>query len=413
MESKNENSPDIGSLRIDPEYRDSNGRSSGHFWIIFLVLIIAVACVYGWWRLKNKLPEVPVTQVRVIDNSRKDSAVLTASGYVEARRQATVSSKITGQVTELLVEEGMMVEAGQVLARLDDAEARAQLDSAQAQVEVTRASIPELEIRLAEAKRSFERISALFERKMVSEEQYDQARTQRDSLNAQLTLARQQLTLAEAGVEVILRRLENYTIRAPFSGIAISKDAQIGEMISPISAGGGYTRTGISTLVDMSSLEVEVDVNESYIARVQPDQRVVAVLDAYPDWEIPAFVRTVIPSADRQKATVKVRISFDQLDPRILPDMGVKVSFLTEIVKSSDEESKSIIIVDSGTIFNRSSNAYVLVCQSNDVLEYRPVKIGRVYQKGLEITEGLTQGEWVVADASLSLNAGQTVKPIR
>src|SRR5262249_22717307 len=148
------------------------------------------------------------------------------------------------------------------------------------------------------------------------------------SYEARIALVKEQIHAAEAKIQVAQQDVDNAIIRAPFAGMVVSKDAQRGEIVSPVSAGGGFTRTGIATIVDMTSLEVEVDVNESYIARVQPGQKVTATLDAYPDWQIPAKVRTIIPTADRQKATVKVRISFDKLDPRILPDMGVKVSFL-------------------------------------------------------------------------------------
>jgi len=314
------------------------------------------------------------------------------------------------------VEEGMEVKQGQVLARLDDAEANAQLQSALSQEQVAQATLPELQIRLEEATRNWERINLLFEKGGISEEIRDQAQTARDSLQAQLEIARQQLTYAGTHVDIARRHLENFTIRAPFSGIAISKDAQIGEMISPVSAGGGFTRTGISTIVDMSSLEIEVDVNESYIARVTPSQRVVAVLDAYPDWEIPASVRTIIPSADRQKATVKVRIAFDQLDPRILPDMGVKVSFLTvqEAASTDSSNAEPILWVDARGILGADAGApYALICGADQLLEFRPVKTGKTLPRGVEILSGLNAGDWIVVDPSGTLQGGQRIQPIR
>jgi len=361
--------------------------------------------------------EVALVQVRKTEAASRDTAVLSASGYVEARRQATVSSKITGQVVELFVEEGMEVVEGQVLARLDDSEARAQAENARVQIEVARASIPELTIRVEDAERTYKRMATLFENAAISEEERDQAKTRMESLQAQLGIAQSQLTLAESAHAVALRHLDNYTIRAPFPGIAISKDAQVGEMISPVSAGGGYTRTGISTIVDMASLEVEVDVNESFIARVSIGQKVLAVLDAYPDWHIPATVRTVIPAADRQKATVKVRIAFEALDPRILPDMGVKVNFLGDSAQTapadSETQSPPSLIVDSKAISRATDQPHVWLCRRDSTLEQRSVKIGRSFQRSVEILEGLNAGDWVVADASQPLKPDQIIRAIR
>ena len=258
------------------------------------------------------------------------AALLNASGYVTPRQRATIAAKITARVNEILVDEGMHVEPGQVLARLDDADARARLASARAERDATAATLGDLLVNLENAERERRRMDELWDRQLVAEQARDQARMAVDSLRARLALAREQVGAAEARVTIAQQDLDNCTVRAPFGGVVVSKDAQRGEMVSPVSAGGGFTRTGLATIVDMGSLEIEVDVNESYIARVSAGQPVTAVLDAYPDWSIPAKVRTVIPTADRQKATVKVRATFDRLDPRILPDMGVKVTFLGE-----------------------------------------------------------------------------------
>ena len=256
------------------------------------------------------------------------AAVLNASGYVTARRRATVSSKITGKVVEVNVEEGMAVKQGQVLARLDDQTARAALALAEAQAEAARQSMQENEVRLDEARVTLARTTRLLKDGVATQAELDKAKAELDSIEARIGALREQIRVAERQIDLQQTNLDNTIIRAPFSGIAISKDAQPGEMVSPISAGGGFTRTGICTIVDMRSLEIEVDVNESYINRVKPGQDVGAVLDAYPDWQIPARVITTVPTADRQKATVLVRIGFAELDPRILPDMGVKVTFL-------------------------------------------------------------------------------------
>ena len=258
------------------------------------------------------------------------ASVLNASGYVTARRRATVSSKVTGKVVEVNVEEGMAVREGQVLARLDDSTVRAMLDLAQAQLEAARRAVPESEVRLEEAKLNLGRRERLFKEQLATAADMDQAQAEVNSLVARIASLREQIAVAERQVALQQTALDDTIIRAPFSGVAISKDAQPGEMVSPVSAGGGFTRTGICTIVDMRSLEIEVDVNESYINRVTAGQPVTAVLDAYPDFEIPAKVIAVVPTADRQKATVLVRIGFNELDPRILPDMGVKVTFLRE-----------------------------------------------------------------------------------
>jgi len=408
---------DLNSLKIDPLLRDAGGGHASRWIIIVVLLILVSAGGLLWLTKRDRVMEVALVQVRKTEAASRDTAVLSASGYVEARRQATVSSKITGQVVELFVEEGMEVVEGQVLARLDDSEARAQAENARVQIEVALASIPELTIRVEDAERTYKRMATLFENAAISEEERDQAKTRMESLQAQLGIAQSQLALAESAHAVALRHLDNYTIRAPFPGIAISKDAQVGEMISPVSAGGGHTRTGISTIVDMASLEVEVDVNESFIARVSIGQKVLAVLDAYPDWHIPATVRTVIPAADRQKATVKVRIAFDALDPRILPDMGVKVNFLGDSAQTapadSETQSPPSLIVDSKAISRATDQPHVWLCRRDSTLEQRSVKLGRSFQRSVEILEGLNAGDWVVADASQPLKPDQIIRAIR
>src|SRR6266550_1427747 len=319
---------DLAALRIEraPE-RPGVGR-----WIVWtgLLILLAVLGFAGWrWATRERPAEVQVAAVSV-RAAGTQASVLNASGYVTARRRATVSSKITGKVIEVNVEEGMTVRQGQVLARLDDSSPRAALALAEAQAEAARRGLRENEVRLEQARLAERRAAQLLSDRIVSQSQLDQAKSDADSIDAHIAALKQQILVTERQIEVEQTDLDNYVIRAPFSGVAISKDAQPGEMVSPVSAGGGFTRTGICTIVDMTSLEIEVDVNESYINRVRPAQRVTAVLDAYPDFQIPGHVITAVPTADRQKATVLVRIAFEALDPRILPDMGVKVTFLKE-----------------------------------------------------------------------------------
>ncbi len=260
------------------------------------VAAAAGAALWFWLRAPGAVPVRVVTVVETGANSgRGGAAVLNASGYVTARRRATVSSKMTGKVVEVLVEEGMAVRAGQVLARLDDSTLRRYFELSEAELAASRRTAAETEVRLKEARQTLERARALVRDGIAGQAELDRAEAEVDALQARLELTREQVTVAERQVALRRTDLDDTVIRAPFAGVALSKDAQPGEMVSPVSAGGGFTRTGISTIVDMSSLEIEVDVNESFINRVTPGQRVEATLDAYPDWRIPAHVITIVP----------------------------------------------------------------------------------------------------------------------
>ena len=284
---------ELAALRIER----APDRRGGSRWVVWTVVIAVLGAggVAGWrWATRER----PVAVETAIVSERAvgmQAAVLNASGYVTARRRATVSSKITGKVVEVNVEEGMAVKEGQVLARLDDATLRAGLALATAQAAAARSGVLENEVRLAEAKVTLTRRNQLFADKLVTQADVDAAQAEVDSLDARIAASREQVQVTERQIELERTNLDNTVIRAPFSGIAISKDAQPGEMVSPVSAGGGFTRTGICTIVDMRSLEIEVDVNESYINRVKPEQDVTATLDAYPDFSIPARVITMVP----------------------------------------------------------------------------------------------------------------------
>jgi RND family efflux transporter MFP subunit len=307
-------------------------------------------------------------------------------------------------VTEVLVDEGMRVEAGQILARLDDADARRRTDATRANRDVARASLEEIKVNLADAQKRLKRTEELHEDGVASEQDLDSATAAVDALRAQLVVAQRNLDAAEAQLAVALQDLENYTIRAPFAGIAVSKEAQPGEMVAPVFAGG----VGISTIVDMTSLEIEVDVNESYIARVAPGQPAEAILDAYPGWRIPATVRTIIPTADRQKATVKVRLTFDQLDPRILPDMGVKVAF-RESAGEVEDAPQALCIIPRSAIRSDGDRRIVFVV-NGETVERRAVSLGRELGSDIEVLAGLSAGSLIVVDAPDDLTDGQKVK---
>jgi RND family efflux transporter MFP subunit len=397
---------DLAALRIERE-PEGNGLGRWIKWTILLVITGALSAT-GWsWATRER----PITvEVSTVTERRAgvQAAVLNATGYVTARRRATVSSKVTGKVIEVNVEEGMAVREGQVLARLDDAAPRASLALAEAQVAAARQAVQELEVRLAEARLTLGRQERLTRAGLATQAELDQARAEVDSLDARIVANRTQVDVAERQVEVQRTVLDDMVIRAPFGGVAISKDAQPGEMVSPVSAGGGFTRTGISTIVDMSSLEIEVDVNESYINRVREQQAVTAVLDAYPDWEIPARVITTVPTADRQTATVLVRIGFDELDPRILPDMGVQVTFLRE----DDElqaEARAVTLVTQGAVITAGSESYVFVL-AGEVVERRAVATGGLDGDRLEVFSGLRPGERVVVTPPDTLFDGALVQ---
>ncbi len=397
--------PDLSGLKIGDHARGGPSRR-GWYWLaagLAAVLLISAGLVL--W-LRESTAVVDLATVHADKGGRP--ALLNASGYVTPRRRATVAAKITARVNEMLVEEGMHIEPGQVLARLDDADARARLASARADREATAATLGDLRVNLDNAERELGRQEELFKRGLVAEQARDLARTAAESLRARIALAREQVAAAEARVQVAQQDLDNCIVSAPFAGIVVSKDAQRGEMVSPLSAGGGFTRTGIATIVDMSSLEIEVDVNESYIARVRAGQPVTAVLDAYPDWQVPARVRTVIPTADRQKATVKVRATFDRLDPRILPDMGVKVTFLGEEASPAAAGSGRVL-VPRAALREEGGTAVVFVYREGRV-ERRAVRLGQARGNEHEVIAGLTDGEQVVTTGVNELRDGQPAR---
>ncbi|MDP1570219.1 MAG: efflux RND transporter periplasmic adaptor subunit [Vicinamibacterales bacterium] len=397
---------ELAALRIEREpHRPGRGRLAG--WVVVLA-IGAGAAWAGWqWFTRERPLEVEVASVTE-RAAGAQASVLNASGYVTARRRATVSSKITGKVVEVNVDEGMAVREGQVLARLDDSTARALLALAETQVGAARSALRESEVRLAEARLTLGRREQLRRDGIVTQADVDQAQAEVDSLEARIAAARQQVVVAESQVALQQTELDNTVIRAPFSGVAISKDAQPGEMVSPVSAGGGFTRTGICTIVDMSSLEIEVDVNESYINRVVPEQAVTAVLDAYPDFAIPARVITTVPTADRQKATVLVRIGFNALDPRILPDMGVKVTFLRASGEADAPAARAVSLVPKSAVRVDNGQSYVFVVRQNAV-ERRAIQTAGTDGERLEVTAGLTAGDRVVVAPPPTLVDGQSI----
>ena len=405
-------SKDLAALRIPKEDRGS--RRGKPFAIITTLLVVAALAAGGWyWSAKMQAATVRVAPATLKPGGPSaPGAVLNASGYVTARRRATVSSKVTGKVVDVLIEEGHPVKAGQILAHLDDTQPRASLALAEAQLASSRKAAAEDQARLQQAEVTLARRQQLLKDGVVGKAELDDAQSNVDSLRARIAYTQQQIGVAESQVNLQKTNLTDMVVRAPFGGVVISKDAQPGEMISPVSAGGGFTRTGIGTIVDMSSLEIEVDVNETYIHRVTPGQKVEAILDAYQDWRIPAHVITTIPTADRQKATVRVRIGFDALgDPRILPDMGVKVSFLRDDPPpgAAAAQAAPSVLVPKAAIRSSDGRSIVFVLRDNRV-ERRAVSVGLENGGQMEVLSGVSAGERVVVDGPATLKDGDKVK---
>ena len=403
----------LASLKIDRSGVDEAAGGRGKTWIWVVAALVAAASVGGFFLRPRAIPVRTAVAVEAAAAAGAAS-VLNASGYVTARRQATVSSKITGKVAEVLVEEGMKVESGQVLARLDDRQARLELELAEAQLSASEKALAETEANLSLAQKDLERNRQLTAGGVASQAALDSAQAQAESLAARLRRQQGDVEVARRSAAILRQLLDDTVIRAPFAGVAISKDAQPGEMVSPVSAGGGFTRTGISTIVDMSSLEIEVDVNEAYLQRVVPGQKVRATLDAYPDEPYAAHVITIIPSADREKATVQVRIGFDALDARILPDMGVKVAFLSDPTAGGnggpEGAPRRTIQVPRAAIRGTAGSENVLVVTAGGLLERRAVRLGADASDPATVIAGLAAGERVVIEGPADLAAGAQVR---
>lgn len=403
-------SDQISQLRIDRSNAHAvTGRRS---WLLVPVgIAVAAGGLWTFFDSSNGAVVVETETARKPPSMAAAGSVLDASGYVVARREATVSSKLTGKVREILVEEGMHVEADQVVARLDDSTQQAELALAMAQVESARAGLQETEALLRGARLERDRFRDLAARKLTSTASVDAAEANFDSLAARLEFGRENVKVAERSAALAQDALENMTIRAPFAGMVVSKNAQPGEMISPVSAGGGFTRTGICTIVDMDSLEIEVDVNEAYIQRVSSGQRVSATLDAYPDWQIPAEVIAIVPTADRQKATVRVRIGFLERDARILRDMGAKVAFLGVDTNTEPEAMMNGVLIARESLQQDAGGDYVWRVSNDGIVERRAVVLGSSPDRErVLIADGLSAGDSVVRSSAKPLTAGQKIK---
>jgi RND family efflux transporter MFP subunit len=405
MTSETDKKALLGQLRIDRSEPPPSAAIGRRTWMIAGGVALAAVIAVGMWFVlaAHAAPVVHTVAAQAIAGGGGGASVLDATGYVTARRQATVSAQITGTVAAVLIEEGDHVKEGQVIGRLDDTAQRAALAQAQAQLHSAQALLLQAQAQLAQNQRDVKRDEDLVTRKLVSEQAVELARTQVATQTAQVESQRKQIDLAEANVRSAQVQLDYCTVRAPFTGVVIAKAAQVGEIISPLSAGGGFTRTGIGTLVDMDSLEIEVDVNEAYINRVEPGQRVESVLNAYPDWRIPSHVIAIIPTADRSKATVKVRIGLDVKDKRIVPDMGVRVSFL-EAGKAGDEAQQRPrgVLVPASALRKDGEQDIVFVLKGHRA-QRRVVSLGGTSGESRQLLAGVSAGEAVIVDAPAAL----------
>ena len=397
----------LDGLRIQRKETAARRRSPR----LILVPIAMVLVIGGWAISRGGAAAVRVAPARAVQagGGSGGGSVLNASGYVTARRQATVSSKVTGKVVEVFVEEGMQVKAGQELARLDASYASRGLALSRAEAAAAASALDETRVRIREAQLEYDRAERLAASQISSRADVDRARAQLDAARARLAAQSDQLAAARRQTDLQSQGVEDTIIRAPFDGIVVSKDAQPGEMISPVSAGGGFTRTGICTIVDMASLEIEVDINEAYINRVHPNQRVEAVLDAYPEWKIPGHVITAVPTANREKATVKVRIAFDQRDSRVLPDMGVKVAFIPDETAAA---TPATLIEVPKTAIRRDGEKDVIFLVVGGKAERRAVKVASTEGDNTRLASGLTGGESVIVEGPPDLKDGDRVKVI-
>ncbi len=398
----------LNALKIDRDAPPTPGRGGRKWWlggiIAALVIILILA---GWWLFHPRAVEVRIMQVVAQGGDSNGGSILNASGYVVAEQQATVSSQVTGMITAVYAQEGMRVKQGEILARLDDRQARTLLASAHGQLQADQALVDQNQAQLLKDQQNLTRTLVLAKQHLMSQSDLDNAQAAVDMDKATLAHAQGQVKVDEDNVRAATIGVSYTVIQAPFSGVVTEKYAHPGEMISP-AAVGGFTQTGICTLVDMQSLEVDVDVNEAYIQRVHNDMRVDAVLDAYPNWHIPAHVISVVPTANKEKATVKVRIAFDKLDPRILPQMGVQVWFYAEQNKNAQPQAATIAI-PQGAVHGSGNNQYVYLVEQGRVKQ-QSVKILAGANGQVTVLAGLSGGEQLVVSAKTPLHDGEAVR---
>jgi RND family efflux transporter MFP subunit len=406
----------LEQLRIERPEESEPRRGPLLWWGLAGVIALSTGAATWVIAMPRGIPvEVATASPAPADVATAPASILDASGYVVARRQATVSSKITGKVTSVTIEEGQSVEPGDVIAKLDDTIAQASVVQARAELEQSKANLRAAETAFANAGPTFQRNQQQFTHAFISAQTFDTAKTAYDAARTSRDVAARAVEVAAARLALAERNLDDTVVRAPFAGVVTVKAAQEGEMVSPVSAGGGYTRTGIGTIVDMSSLEVEVDVSENFINRVSPGQTATVKLNAYPDWSIPARVIAIVPTADRAKATVKVRVALNSSDPKILPEMGARVAFLSE--PTGDESAANgggtapqrALLVPENAVQRSGDTGVVFVLTGNSV-EKRTIRLGERSAAGQIVLSGLTAGTRLAIGDFAALADGAAVR---
>ena len=401
----------LSQLRIGGEQRedeDDGGRR--RLWLALAgVAIVALIGATAWWLLAARTIVVQTATAIAPGSGGGAGAVLQATGYITARRQATVSTQITGTLTEVLIEEGVRVEKGQVIARLEDSGLRASLALAEANVKSSEAQVKTAQAQLSQAEADSQRQQSLVASGMATQQFAEQSRTAVATATAQLDARRREADAARAQVTAARVNFDYSVVRAPFAGVVTVKAAQVGEIVSPLSAGGGFTRTGVGTIVDMDSLEIDVDVNEAYINQIRPEMPAEAVLSAYPDWKIPAHVIAIVPAADRGKATVKVRVGLDQKDPRIVPDMGVRVAFLGQKSSPAAPAPKGVLLPPAAIVQRQGGKSVVFVVENGKAAERTVVPAAQDVGAMKLVPDGVRAGERVVVSPPPALQDGASV----
>jgi RND family efflux transporter MFP subunit len=404
----------LNSLRIQGDEREGEGRGVPR-WVWALLVVLALAAAAGgaawWWFAGRPLEVRTAAALAPGGDAAAGGAILQATGYVTARRQATVSTQITGTLTQVLIEEGDKVKEGQVIARLEDSGLRAALATAEANVQVTEAQVAQSRAQLAQAEADLKRQEELVKSGWISSQAAEQSRTAVKTATAQLEAVRRQSDAARANLRQAKVNFDYTIVRAPFTGVVTEKAAQVGEIVSPLSAGGGFTRTGVGTIVDMESLEIDVDVNEAYIGQVQPGMAAQSVLDAYPDWKIPSHVIAIVPNADKGKATVKVRVALEQKDARLVPNMAARVSFLAR--KAGADSTTAApprgVLVPAEAVVQRDGRPAVFVVADGRaqlrVVTVAPPDVGTMKR----VPDGVKAGERVVLAPPAELHDGAAV----
>ena len=401
----------LSQLRIGGEQRedeDDGGRR--RLWLALAgVAIVALIGATAWLLLAARTIVVQTATAIAPGSGGGAGAVLQATGYITARRQATVSTQITGTLTEVLIEEGVRVEKGQVIARLEDSGLRASLTLAEANVKSSEAQVKTAQAQLSQAEADSQRQQSLVASGMATQQFAEQSRTAVATATAQLDARRREADAARAQVTAARVNFDYSVVRAPFAGVVTVKAAQVGEIVSPLSAGGGFTRTGVGTIVDMDSLEIDVDVNEAYINQIRPEMPAEAVLSAYPDWKIPAHVIAIVPAADRGKATVKVRVGLDQKDPRIVPDMGVRVAFLGQKSSPAAPAPKGVLLPPAAIVQRQGGKSVVFVVENGKAAERTVVPAAQDVGAMKLVPDGVRAGERVVVSPPPALQDGASV----